>query len=256
MERDARFWLSYLHENHADCVCLTLLLTSCSFEKQATEETSKPGDGVAFETEEAVMPPDAPAEIPEQLANEATFDDRTASAVEEDGRTAVLLAQDGKEIVVEESRHDPENPVGGFLFRNLAFSPRGRFLVYEAWGWEWSGGRVYDTQAQKNVLEFAPPSYYGFTPDEQFFYACGISHLGGEFIAAVYASPDFSVRFDALAQRAPSTLIEDFRCSYDAKKQVVRFVFDPVEQLMSDETVQDPPPEVIEMRFDEDSPRS
>ncbi|MFH1522189.1 MAG: hypothetical protein ABIE43_00005 [Patescibacteria group bacterium] len=131
------------------------------------------------------------------------------------GYNYIILDKDSKEIVIEKAPDNYSGNLGEALFYvNPAFSPLGNYLTYQAYGWEWSFGNVYDISKNKIVLKLSSMYQYGFSNDEKYFYACGANDMGGDYLANVYLTSNFQEKID-LFEVANKGNAMDVNCQFN-----------------------------------------
>lgn len=136
------------------------------------------------------------------------------------GEQNYLILKDGEsEFVIDEApdvykfNNSSINNISEVrYFKNLRASPNGRYLVYDAGGWEWSNTFVYDAQTRERKTEFGFGQYTAFSGNENFFMACGNGY--GPSVGKLYHLPEFEIRYDVLAQNFAEGY-ESIRCELD-----------------------------------------
>jgi hypothetical protein len=173
----------------------------------------------------------------ERIDEEVVYDSGLSAAVKRRGNTNFVLAyKNGREIVVGQSTKTGEEEWTADSFRGLRFSADGRFLEYSGSGWEWFYKRIYDLKTEKEVVSLSSPNRSDFTKDGKFYYACALSHFGGELYVDIYSVPDFKRRYAFFEVHKPEEkrFYEDLNCRYDARRSVLELT------LSSSLTDQDP----------------
>lgn len=134
----------------------------------------------------------------EQITSELiSFEDMTAFTKNKQGYNYIILSKDNKEIVIEKASDDYSKNLGEVKkYVRPKFSPKGNYLTYLSYGWEWSDGYVYDISKNEIVLKLSSMHQYGFSEDEKYFYACGASDMVGNYMASIYSTQDFQIDTD------------------------------------------------------------
>lgn len=143
----------------------------------------------------------------------------TAYAEVKGTRSFAMLSMAGETTIMHESDIiDPANDLWGYNYKNFRFSPSGRYVLFEAVGWEWMDGFVFDTQT-KTLLSppIATPHTFAVTPDEQRLFSCAHNEFGGEFHGKVYALPDGRELVNVIPKEGfptgSGTYITDIQCA-------------------------------------------
>jgi hypothetical protein len=127
------------------------------------------------------------------------FGDKIAYASSRKDESLVILKDGEKELFAASAPNNFDKTLQSLIFRNVEFSPSGRYLLYTAYGWEWAYSDVYDTKEKKRVLREGSGNS-GFSTDETLYFYCVNNEFSGEFAAVLYELPSFKVKLDILKQ--------------------------------------------------------
>lgn len=161
----------------------------------------------------------------EKISEEVSVGRKLRVAIKQRGNTNyVLLYKNGREIVADQSKKSGEEEWTAIQYKNLRFDGN-RFLTYDMWGWEWFGKGVYDIQEEKIVLSLSSPNTAEFSSDKKFYYACALSHFGGEQYVDVYSVPTFKKIYSFFEKNPQNKEVfyDDLTCEYDTKRNVLNF---------------------------------
>ncbi len=146
----------------------------------------------------------------------------------------IILEVNGIKHVVDTGY--PFKSVEVRVFRNLSFSPSGRFLSYEVNSYEGSSVKIYDTQKLELITSVLGGDY-GFTQNEHFYYVCNITGYEGGVEASVYQLPDFTEIIDLYGLFSELESNYSFvTCKENTARNVITFDFydtyDPTESTL------------------------
>lgn len=164
-----------------------------------------------------------PLSSEEIIGGKATFKNKSVFAVQRQGKNYVILSENNQERVIDQDDAPNEgNNFMGLSFFEPKFSPSGNYISYRIIGYEWCAIRIYDTRKNKMVLELLSGDPNGFTPNEEYFYACAINQFAGEQYGYVYKLPDFEVQYDLFDDNSNENYMR-VECNYDNAEKVIRF---------------------------------
>jgi len=112
------------------------------------------------------------------------------------GYNYVVIKKDNQEIVIDKASDDPiRDAFNALFFTNLEFSSNGNYLIYSALGWEWHMIRIYDIKNNKIIINLPSIFSYGFTDNEEQFFACAHSMFAGTSYLKIFTLPEFEETF-------------------------------------------------------------
>lgn len=125
--------------------------------------------------------------------------------IEGDTSTA-YLERSGKKIRMHQFTVPPsESALWKYQYNHFRFSPSGRYVLFEGYGWEWMDGFVFDTEKATLVAKISTPDFFDITPDEQSLYSCASNFFSGEQYGRVTRLKDGRVLIDIV----PLITLED-----------------------------------------------
>ncbi len=160
--------------------------------------------------------------VSERIFGEIAYlENRKAYAKLENDLSLVMLVENDQEVIIEQA--DDNIVTGGLRFSDPQFSPKGNYLVYTAWGWEYSGGRIYNIKSNAVVLQNHFPDLMDFSPDEKFLITCASNEFAGEFYGLIYSVPDFEIIFNIATKLSSEDELFNSYCEYNKNTSIVRY---------------------------------
>ncbi len=127
------------------------------------------------------------------------------------GTYLILEDRDKKTVPEYIGRESISYDGSGVDFYAEKFSPLGNFLIYRENSHAASFIKIYDIEKKEIVKDFPGPHTFGFTHDEQYFYACADHGYHVEKYAEIYNTKDFSLNY-ALAEE--EKVKDDYQSRY------------------------------------------
>ncbi len=109
----------------------------------------------------------------------------------------LYVKKDGEEIFVDSLRMNKNDPVMGESLYKYHLTDDGKYLAYQVGVWEAMYVNVYDIESEKFIYEEFGVTSFGFTAEEDFFYACTEAGMLGDMMR-IYNVPSFSLKRDLL----------------------------------------------------------
>jgi hypothetical protein len=135
----------------------------------------------------------------------------------------------GTEIIIDGSERSGTAEPGSSRYTDVTLEA-GRYIKFKVYGWEWMAVRLYDTQTKKRSVELPESFQNGFTKDGKYFYACALSHFGGERYVDIYAVPEFEKHLGFFEENKEysngNTFIHDLSCVYEKNKNTLKVSID------------------------------
>jgi hypothetical protein len=159
------------------------------------------------------------------------FGNIAAYAARRGDKNYVFLNQNGKEVIIDQGIADYDQKYSNLgdvkSFGDIHFSPKGNFLLYRMYGWEWSIGYIYDIAKSKQITgtiatDLGAASDFGFTSDEKNFYMCSSAGMASGPGGKIYSVPGFGVKYDVLDNPKTKNFM-NVDCPYDANDNSVMF---------------------------------
>lgn len=160
-------------------------------------------------------------EITTEIVKSGIYSSFTKSV---DNKNYMVLMENGREIILDQGEvyNEQTDNIGQLAsFGGQKFSPNGKYLYYVKYGWESAASRVYDLQNKKQIVEMGGAATYGFTDNENYFYACSDPGMGSGD-GAVISLSDGKIVYDLLKD----TRISDYGaygCSYQPGDSFITF---------------------------------
>jgi hypothetical protein len=131
------------------------------------------------------------------LSDEVKFGDYLAYSRLKSNKNEMVLIKNGEEKIIDDGDNDWENKIGTTTyFSNPSFSPSGKYLIYDASGWEWGSPILYDIAKQQQISIDLSYADIFFSQDEKYLLSCTSAGIGSGVSAIIYSAPDFSVKKD------------------------------------------------------------
>lgn len=174
-------------------------------------------------------------------AVEAKFEDYTAFSEVRGDKIYLILKKGNIENIIDVGDYSKQAIESGFAqnFSDLAFSPKGNYLIYGIHGWEYAGTGVYSIQDKKRIGSAYNDKYFtgavpgdgaNFTPDEKYFYYCLSNGLYSGVPGEVYSVPKFNIVFRAMDEDGGDRYMESV-CGYEKSENAITFTLsDPFDE--------------------------
>lgn len=145
--------------------------------------------------------PDPVAQEPEQSAppkyNPAHFDEHRTTLPHGvaygklDGlTTSAILERNGETIVMQSLEADPDYDFWRYGMTDFRESPSGRYVLFDATGWEWRDMYMYDTVTNGIVVTMSTPETATLTKDERRLVTCSSAGMSSDSVGKVLSLPE------------------------------------------------------------------
>lgn len=138
-----------------------------------------------------VVPSEPPAYSEEDFEGGRTTLEHGVAYGKLDGlETAAILERDGEIFVMQTLAVEPNHAFWRYVFRDFRESPSGRYVFFEALGWEWADFYVYDTDERLIIVKMSDPQAWGITEDERRLFECQSAGMSSNAHGSVYSLPE------------------------------------------------------------------
>lgn len=111
--------------------------------------------------------------------------------MEKKGLTSTIsITRDGQTFTMDSVSVEEEYGFWRYTYRDVRFSPNGRYAIFNRIGWEWLETMVYDTEKHAILKKLPSSQTTATTPDERALYSCGVDEMGGERHAKIFSLPE------------------------------------------------------------------
>jgi hypothetical protein len=159
------------------------------------------------------------------------FGNMTAYSARRGNKNYVFLNQNDKEMIIDQGVADYDQKYSNLgdvkSFGDIHFSPKGKYLLYRMYGWEWSVGYIYDITKGKNITgtvatDLGAASDFGFTTDEKNFYMCSSAGMASGPGGKIYSVPGFEVKYNVLDDQKTKNFM-NVDCPYNSTGNSLTF---------------------------------
>ncbi len=170
--------------------------------------------------------------IVEEAARPTFVDETTTLAdgpegtvmIEKKGLTSkISITRDGQTFVMDSETVDEEYGYWRYDYRDVRFSPSGRYVIFDRIGWEWRETIVYDIDQRRAVRTIPSAQTTATTQAEHALYSCGVDEMGGERHAKVYSLPAGDELVSVFPEAGSGNMLITVECGM--KNENVEFTF-------------------------------